>query len=320
MSKKMQSNMLLLLTALVWGASFVAQKTGGVLGAFTYNGIRTFLGGLVLIPVVLFLIKKDKAAGLYDGKTDEELKAQNRMDLIGGVCCGLALFAASMLQQYGINFTTAGKAGFITSLYAVLVPILSILIGKKVRPIIWFCVVLGAFGLYMLTMFGQSMRLQTGDFFVLLCAFAFAVHIMVIDHFSPKCNGPKISCIQFLVAGGLAIIGMFIWENPNLHDILYAWLPIVYGGVGSCAIGYTLQIVAQKNADPAEASLILCLESVFSAIFGAILLSERMSIHELIGCAMIFTAVVISQLPSKEERLAQKAEMAQRELEQNKKQ
>lgn len=308
MTKKAKSNLLLLLTAAIWGASFVAQKTGGELGALTYNGIRTFLGGVVLIPVVKILMDKERKSGAMSKMTETQRKEQNHMDIIGGICCGLALFAASQLQQYGILFTTAGKAGFITSLYAVLVPILSIALGKKVRPIIWLCVLLGALGLYFLTMHGKGFELQIGDLFVLLCAFAFAVHIMVIDHFSPKCNGPKISCIQFLVAGGIGIIGMFIFENPNLQDILYAWLPILYGGVGSCAIGYTLQIVAQKDADPTEASLILCLESVFSVIFGAILLGERMGFVELLGCAMIFTAVVISQLPSKEERLRQRSE------------
>lgn len=298
MSKKMKSNILLLLTAFIWGSAFVAQKSGmDYIEPFTYNGIRTFIGGLVLIPVIIFFAKKNnKQTGANEKVFDFQ---RDRIAIIGGICCGLALFVASSLQQFGVSYTTAGKAGFITTLYVVFVPIISLLLRKKVRPIMWICVALGAVGLYLLCMTDASFRLQFGDMLVLLCAVAFAVHIMVIDHFSPKADGVKISCVQFLVSGALGIICMFIFETPDMGNILACWLPILYAGVLSCGVAYTLQVVAQADADPTAASLILCLESVFAVISGAILLHESMSPRELLGCAVIFAAVIISNLPEK---------------------
>lgn len=302
MSKKMQSNILLLITAFIWGSAFVAQKSGmEFIDPFTYNGIRTFIGGLVLIPVI-FIMNMGKANPKETEITEEEQSAkaaQKKLLIIGGICCGAALFVASSLQQFGVSYTTAGKAGFITTLYVVIVPIISILIGKKVRPLMWLCVIMGAVGLYLLCMTDASFKLQFGDMLVLLCAFAFAVHIMVIDYFSPKVDGVKLSCIQFLFAGLLGIICMFIFENPDINAILACWLPILYAGVLSCGIGYTLQIIAQKHAEPTVASLLMSLESVFAVISGAVLLHETMSGRELLGCAVIFAAVIIAQLPEK---------------------
>ena len=298
MSKKMKSNILLLLTAFIWGSAFVAQKSGmDYIEPFTYNGIRTFIGGLVLIPVIIFFTKKNNRQNGTEEKVFDFEK--DKIAIIGGICCGLALFVASSLQQFGVSYTTAGKAGFITTLYVVFVPILSLLLRKKVRPIMWVCVALGAVGLYLLCMTDASFSLQFGDMLVLLCAVAFAVHILVIDHFSPKADGVKISCVQFLVSGVLGIICMFIFETPDLGNILACWLPILYAGVLSCGVAYTLQVVAQADADPTAASLILCLESVFAVISSAILLHESMSPRELMGCAVIFAAVIISNLPYK---------------------
>ncbi len=298
MSKKMKSNILLLLTAFIWGSAFVAQKSGmDYIEPFTYNGIRTFIGGLVLIPVIIFFTKKNNRQNGTEEKVFDFEK--DKIAIIGGICCGLALFVASSLQQFGVSYTTAGKAGFITTLYVVFVPILSLLLRKKVRPIMWVCVALGAVGLYLLCMTDASFSLQFGDMLVLLCAVAFAVHILVIDHFSPKADGVKISCVQFLVSGVLGIICMFIFETPDLGNIIACWLPILYAGVLSCGVAYTLQVVAQADADPTAASLILCLESVFAVISGAILLHESMSPRELMGCAVIFAAVIISNLPEK---------------------
>lgn len=298
MSKKMKSNILLLLTAFIWGSAFVAQKSGmDYIEPFTYNGIRTFIGGMVLIPVIIFFTKKNNRQNGTEEKVFDFEK--DKIAIIGGICCGLALFVASSLQQFGVSYTTAGKAGFITTLYVVFVPILSLLLRKKVRPIMWVCVALGAVGLYLLCMTDASFSLQFGDMLVLLCAVAFAVHILVIDHFSPKADGVKISCVQFLVSGVLGIICMFIFETPDIGNILACWLPILYAGVLSCGVAYTLQVVAQADADPTAASLILCLESVFAVISGAILLHESMSPRELMGCAVIFAAVIISNLPEK---------------------
>lgn len=304
MSKRARSNIMLFITAFIWGSAFVAQKVGAELGTFTFNGIRTFIGGLTLIPVILIMDSMARKKNPVDDRTPEEKKNDRKLWIVGGIACGACLFLASTLQQYGIFFTTAGKSGFITSLYAVLVPIISIVIGRKVRKIIWLCVLAGAAGLYLLCIPpGESFYLQRGDFFVLLCAFAFALHIMVIDYFSPKTDGVKLSCVQFLFAGGLGIILMFIFEEPTIAAIMDSIVPILYAGIMSCGIAYTLQVVAQADAEPTEASLILCLESVFSVIMGSIILSESMSMRGYLGCALIFAAVVVSQLPSKEERL-----------------
>ena len=296
MSKKMQSNILLLLTAIIWGSAFVAQKSGmDYVEPFTFNGIRTFIGGLVLIPVIFFMEKKNPPEEI----SREEKTKKNKELLIGGICCGLALFAASSLQQFGVSYTTAVKAGFITTLYVVFVPIISVLLRKKVRPIMWLCVAMGAVGLYLLCMTDASFRLTFGDTLVLLCAVAFAVHILTVDHFSPKMDGIKLSCIQFLTVGIVSMVCMFIFEHPDIHAILDCAVPILYAGMLSCGLGYTFQVVAQKHAEPTVASLLMSLESVFAVVFGALLLHETMSMRELSGCLIIFIAVIISQLPEK---------------------
>ena len=297
MSKRMQSNLLLFLTAFIWGAAFVAQKASDSIGPMTFNGIRTFLGGLVLIPVILVMSQGHSSE---EKNSDKASVRKDRKTLfLGGLLCGLALFGASTLQQYGIQFTSAGKAGFITSLYAVIVPILSIALGKKVRPLVWLCVGLGIAGLYLLSIEPGTFSIQYGDFFVLLCAAIFSVHILLIDYFSPKTSGVKLACLQFLIAGGLGIIGMFLFEEPVLDQILACRIPILYAGILSCGVAYTLQIIAQKHADPTEASLILCLEAVFSMITGAIILHERMELRGYAGCRLIFIAVLSSQLPER---------------------
>lgn len=308
MSKKLRGNLLLLLTALIWGSSFVAQRAGmEYIGPFTFNGIRSLIGGIVLIPVILLLAKingkgTDKKALPLSG---EEKRAERKTLLIGGISCGVVLFIASSLQQIGVVYTTAGKAGFITALYIVLVPILGVFIGRKIRPIIWLCVALSVAGLYLLCMTG-SFSLSKGDLLVLLCALAFAVHILVIDYFSPKTDGVKLSCIQFFVCGIISLVPMFIVETPVWSEILSCWIPILYAGALSCGVGYTLQIVAQRDTDPTVASLLLSLESVFAVISGVIILHEHIAGRELIGCIVMFAAIIIAQLPSKEERLATK--------------
>lgn len=297
MNKRIISNILLLVTALIWGSSFVAQKAGTVLEPFTYNGIRTLVGGISLVPVILILSKvgKDKSA--------EAVPKDKKSLIIGGIVCGTFLAIASNLQQFGMYFDAdAGKAGFITALYIMIVPILGMFLGKRVRPLVWFCVLLGACGFYLLTIAGKGVGLtiEKGDLFILLCAVLFSCHILAIDHFSPKCDGVKLSCLQFFVAGGLSFIMMLVFESPSLSQILECWFPIIYAGVFSCGIAYTLQVVAQKNAEPTAASLILSLESVFAVISGAILLGERMTGYEILGCIVIFVAVILAQLPQSE--------------------
>ena len=303
MSKKMQSNILLLFTALIWGSSFVAQKSGmDYIEPFTFNGIRMVIGGLVLIPFILLMDRKKARDGAAEPMSDEEKAKARKKIIAGGICCGLAIFVASSLQQFGVSYTTAGKAGFITTLYVVIVPIISVLLRKRVRPIMWLCVVLGAVGLYLLCMTDDSFKLAFGDMLVLLCAVAFAVHIMVVDHFAAKLDGTKLSCIQFLTSGILGLVGMAIFESPDINAILDCWLPILYAGVLSCGLGYTFQVIAQKYAEPTVASLLMSLESVFAVISGAILLHGTMSMRELTGCAVIFAAVIISQLPEKKKK------------------
>lgn len=286
MNTRTKYNLLLVFAAMIWGSAFVAQKSGGTIGGFTYNGIRTLLGGLVLIPIY-FLLRKNK-----------EMKTS----IMGGIFCGLALFIASNLQQFGINNTSASKAGFITSLYAIIVPFLSVFLHKKTRPIVWVSVVISLAGLYLLNYSAEGLSINIGDIQLMLCALAFAFQILIIDHYSDHVNGVLMSATQFIVAGLLSIVCMFLFEKPQINDILASWWPIVYAGVFSCAIAYTLQIVGQRYVPPTEASLIFCLESVFSLLAGTIFLHERMKAINYIGCLLIFIAVVLSQWPKKAER------------------
>ena len=282
---------MLLITAIIWGSAFVAQKAGTVLEPFTYNGIRMLIGGLVLIPVIFLFKKINKEDPDSVPKTELEKQAEKKTLMIGGLSCGVVLCIASSLQQFGMFFDTdAGKTGFITSLYIVIVPILGLFLHKKVKPVIWFCVALGAVGFYLLCMAGKggSFTLTTGDMFVLLCAFAFSCHILVVDYFAPKCDGIKLSCIQFLTAGIIGIVCMLIFESPVIADILDCWLPILYCGVFSSGIAYTLQVLGQEHAEPSVASLILSLESVFAVLFGVLLIGESLTLYEGIGCVVIF--------------------------------
>lgn len=318
MSKKLKGDLMLVLTAMVWGGSFVAQKSGmELIGPFAFNGIRTIIGGIVLIPLIMVLdrMKSKKQASAPAVKADAADSALSEADkkndqkllITGSICCGLALLVAGMLQQIGMMYTTAGKAGFITALYVVLVPIFGRILGKKIRPLIWLCVLASAFGLYLLCMpaSGGFGHINKGDLIVLACALCFAVHILLIDYFSPKVDGVRLSCIQFFIAGILCMILMFPldpvlgYDIPSLSQLLDAWIPIVYAGALSCGAGYTMQIVAQADTDPAVASMILCLESVFAVIAGMLILGESLSLREAAGCIIMFAAILAAQLPAR---------------------
>lgn len=297
-----KSSLILFLTAVVWGVAFVAQSAGmDFVGPFTFNMVRNLLGGLVLIPCIFLLntIKKSRPVHPEDTAakfSETDRKKQRKMLLTGGFLCGLCLFAASSFQQFGIMYTTAGKAGFITAFYIILVPVLGIFLKKKAGILVWISVGLALIGLYLLCM-GEGFSIRKGDLLVFVCALIFSIHILVIDHFSPYVDGVKMSCIQFFVCGGLSAAGMLLFEHPTAAAVWEAKLPILYAGILSCGVGYTLQIIGQKGMNPTAASLILSLESVVSVIAGFLILHQVMSVREGVGCVFMFLAIILSQLP-----------------------
>lgn len=313
---KLRGSIMLFTTAFIWGSSFVAQKAGmDFIGPFTYNAMRCLLGALVLVPVVLVVnaLQKKKKIGEFSAAEtgtggQDVLKNDRKTLLAGGLACGAALFVGATLQQIGLVYVSAGKVGFITALYIVLVPILGLFLGRKVRMILWLSVLLATIGLYLLCI-KEDFTIGKGDLLVIACAFGFALHILVIDHFSPKTDGIKMSCLQFLVAGLFSLPFMFLFETVNLADIYDCRIPILYAAVLSCGIAYTLQILGQKNVEPAVASLILSLESVFAVIIGIIVLHEQISTRELIGCIIMFGAIILAQLPAKKEIPAEPEEI-----------
>ncbi len=355
----LRQSILLFLTAVIWGVAFVAQSAGmEYIGPFTYNGVRCILGGLVLIPCVILLAgmqagreqdretckESRRADAPLDGAQGEDVQSGAepvaarqtqdvghkgretkdgwKMLLTGGLCCGVLLFAASNFQQFGIQYTTVGKAGFITAMYILLVPLFGLFAHKKVGWKVWIGVGFAVCGLYKLCMSVDPGRIFAdlqeygagyvgrnaaayglafgkGDMLVLICACIFSLHILVIDYFSPKVDGVKMSCIQFWICGILSMICAFLLEKPDFSAVLSAWKPVCYGGIMSCGVAYTLQIVGQKDMNPTVASLILSLESVVSVIAGFLILRQSMSMRELQGCCLMVVAIVLAQLPDR---------------------
>jgi len=296
MSARLRGNLLLLLTAFIWGVAFVAQKEGGAqMGGLTFNGVRSLLGGgmlLVLLPLL------DRVGFTHRPTTREEKKTL----LTGGVLCGLALFAATNVQQLGLLSTTAGKGGFITALYIVLVPIFGLFIGRRTTLFTWMGVLLAVVGLYLLCMQGES-GINGGDLLVLACAPIFAVQILLVDRFSPRTDGVRLACIEFFTVGILNIPLMFIFETPSFSAMLSCWESVLYAGLLSSGVAYTLQIVAQKDTHPTTASLLMSFESVFAVLAGVLLLEgEVMSLWETVGCCVMFAAIVLAQLPSPQKK------------------
>lgn len=307
-----------MLTSFIWGSAFVAQSSGmDYVGPYTYNMARNVLAFLFLIPVIYVIGKKKGVtddAGSGTG-IDEEASVEanwksillpDRTTLVGGIYCGLVMAVAGSLQQIGITMTTAGKAGFITALYIILVPLMGVFIGKKIPRIIWFCVVLAMAGFYLLCA-KEGFSISKGDVLVLFCSVGFSVHIMTIDHFTSKgVDGVKMACIQFAVAAIVMTPVMFLLENPSVSGLLSAWMTIAYAGILSSGVGFTLQIVAQKDTDPTTATLIMSLESVFAAVSGCLFLNEVLLPKEILGCILVFVAVILAQVPlpvkSKEKR------------------
>ena len=291
-----KSSLMLFLAAFIWGTAFVAQSVGmDYLGPLSFNGTRFLMGSLVLAPVICF--NRRSAAKTHkenEGKRPGSLKTT----IIGGVCCGLALCAAALLQQIGMIYTTVGKAGFITTLYIILVPVFGIFLKKRIPGKVWGGAAIAAFGMYLLCM-SESLSLGRGDALVFLCAILFSVHILVIDHFSPRVDGVELSCIQFLTAGIIGSILAFLFEKPDIGDFVNGIVPLAYAGILSSGVAYTLQVVGQRDTDPTVASLILSLESVVSVLAGWVVLRQALTGRELAGCGLVFCAVILVQLPGK---------------------
>lgn len=293
-SVQLRASALLLLTAIIWGVAFVAQSVGmDYVGPFTFSCVRNLIGGLVLLPCLPLLARLDSK------KTQPAAQGSRpAWPVLGGVCCGAALAVSEVLQQFGLARTSVGKAGFLTAMYILIVPLIGLFVGKRVGAKVWAAVVLAVFGMYLLCM-TESFHIETGDLLVLASAVGFSLHILIIDHFSPGVDGVRMSCIQFFTASAVCLVPTLLWERPALTALLAAWAPILYAGVLSSGVAYTLQVIGQRDTEPTVASLILSLESVVAALAGWLILGERLSAREIVGCALAFAAIVLAQLPER---------------------
>lgn len=287
---RLQSYIILFIASIIWGSAFVAQSAGmDYIGPWTFTCVRSIFACItiiILLPVIRRIAKQEK-------------KPLDKTTVIAGICCGLALTPATLLQQIGIQYTTVGKAGFVTSLYCIFVPLFSIFLHKKVSKITWLSACIALVGFHFLCL-SQSFTLSIGDAYVFGSAILFAVQILTIDHFVNKADGVMMSCIQFMVVSVLTFIPMMILEKPSITLINSAMTSILYAGVLSNGVGYTFQIIGQKNADPTTATLIMSLESVFSAIFGLLLLHQSMTLSEAFGCVLVFAGVILAQIGPKD--------------------
>ena len=279
---------MLFLAALIWGFAFAFQSQGmDHMGPMTFNGMRFLIGAIVLVPVIFIFRNPGKRKPVTAGAV--------KVTVLGGIVCGLCLFAASSLQQFGIQYTSVGKAGFLTTLYIILVPIIGIFFRRKVPVVVWIGAIISVIGMYLLCV-SETMSINKGDIFAFCCAIVFAFHILSVDYFAPKTNGIVLSCLQFLTSGVCAMICAFIFEQPSVTEIVNGVVPLLYVGVMSSGVAYTLQILGQKNAEPTLASLIMSLESAVSVLGGWLILNQRLTGKELLGCLLMFVAVVGVQI------------------------
>ena len=301
-TKKLKGNAILLLVAILWGFSFVSQSVGvTTLEPLTFNGIRTLLGAFILIPFLIYKsVKSRKKRNKDTAVSETDKKKQRKFLLTGGLLCGFALCAASTFQTYGMRIggVSAGKAAFISALYIVLVPLIGLFFGKKFPVVAYISIAVSIVGLYFLCIDGNFI-FSTGDILILVSALFFAVHILLIDFFSPKTDVIKLAFMQFYVAGMINVVFMYIFESPDYSDILSCWLPIVYSGAVACGIAYTLQIIAQRYTTPDSAAIIMSTESLFAVLGGWILLNQKLSAREILGCLLVFIAVVIILIPER---------------------
>ena len=306
MTNQTKNSMLLMLCALIWGTAFVAQSAGSGMGAFSFLAGRSWMAVLVLIPTVKAFDALHNRQGKPDGKP--KTAAERKLLLKAGLVCGTLLFLASAAQQLGITLDpSTAKAGFLTAMYVVLVPVFGLFLGRKGSAQLWVSMVIAVAGLYMLCMKNGFGGIESSDWVLLSCAVLFSFQIMSIDHFSPLVDGVRLSLVQFVVVAVESTAAAFLFEMPTLAEFGTNWLPIVYCGVLSSGVGYTLQILGQKELNPAVASLIMCLESVFSALGGWLILHQNLSVREASGCVLIFAAVVLAQLPVEEWRKCRSA-------------
>lgn len=305
-----RNSFLLVLTAWIWGIAFVAQSAGGdAVGPYTFNCIRCIIGGFVLLPVIKLLgrLYPERRNNPRTGQGQRVSGWADRNLIAGGIACGTALAVGSNLQQLGLYFgSTAGKAGFLTACYILIVPVIGLFFHKKCGWNNWAGIAAAVAGLYLLCIHGDFF-IQFSDLLLLLCALVFAVHIMLIDYFAVRVDGVRMACIQFFVSGILSAVPMFLIDMKHSIDGIAAWMPaltaadawipILYAGVLSCGVAYTLQIIGQRGVNPTVASLLMSLESVFSVLAGWVILGEALSGREILGCVMIFGAVILAQLP-----------------------
>lgn len=290
---QIRNSILLFITAVIWGCAFVAQSVGmDYIEPFTFSAVRSLIGSAFLVPCIWLLGKRKNTEAIKVKEDKKEL-------LRGGIICGVIICVAANLQQIGILYTSVGKSGFLTALYIVIVPVIGVFLGKKPGKKLCMAVVCAVVGLYLLCMKVGTFSLEFGDVLLLLCAVVFSLHIMTIDYFTQRVDGVKLSCIQFLVCGILSGIVMLIFEHPSFTAICTAWAPVLYTGILSCGVAYTLQIVGQRGMNPVVASLIMSLESVVSAIAGWLILGQILSGRELAGCVVMFIAIILAQLPEK---------------------
>lgn len=294
---KLKGNLLLLLTAVIWGTSFIAQSKGvELISAAEFNGIRSMLGGLVLLPIAFIVDYAKKRQGIFVQRVDKEL-------ILSGILCGILLCFASTFQTAGLVYTSPGKAGFITALYMIFIPIIGLFKGKKPTAITWSAVGVATIGLYMICV-NDGFTVNKGDILVLISSVLFTGQILAVDYYAPRVDGIKLSILQFLVCGTLNIIQMFVFEKPSIQPILDCIPTIIYSGIMSCGVAYTLQIIGQKYTDPTSASILMSLESVFATLSTVILVKLGMNItggemttREIIGCLLMFIAIITVQLP-----------------------
>ena len=299
---KIRNSGFLFITAFIWGIAFVAQLSGGnAVGPFTFNSIRSLLGAIALVPVIIVLDK----LGLSRGAPKNKKEKKNL--IVGGILCGLALCLASNVQQIGLLLgQSAGEAGFLTTLYILLVPILGIFFKRKCRWNVWVGVVIAIVGMYLLCFKGSLSSFKLADGLLLLTSLLFSFHILIIDYYTPRVDGVRMSIFQLIVCGAVTLIPMYFYDI-NVYYGSFAkwvapfanfnsWIPILYAGILSSGVAYTLQILGQNKLNPTVASLIMSLESVFSVIAGWVILGDTLSLRELLGCGLIFTAVCMAQL------------------------